>query len=615
MRWNACHGADRLENQSQPLLLRVTTPNTQALSFCEPSVRGVKQWLSGLPKANLGETARQLYQALLELNKLRTTAQLRLQLLELLRPEIHFVCRELERHLHHQPIVLGERPRKVASLCQALHNHLATGYKLIVVELVPQTGRERLQLITISLQRAVRSLCAMLVRSTQLYNPTPEGLWFELHQLYAIAAAHGLHRTVVRDDLCYRVKGLSIEQSYIVALMIGSARCNQMRQQNIAQLAQLLEPWSALVRLEKTPGPSSQFGVSARIDGPPRYRSMFAAEERPYLLGIDPHGLVRAIEQHLQSAPESAQDRTLALPEGVSLDLLHHVSAAWGDVSERSFQRTPAQGSMKLCIGMSALHYYLAGQREFGELLKRPDATRSAVFKLNNAAPDVWAVAFDAQAMSGEEILPSDHIEFVRPTAAVTPESGPPDEPKADNAFPTFEVHRVDHSPGGFCLSWPDDVPAQLQTGELLGLQDAGSQAWSIAVVRWIRQLRGGGPQMGVELIAPSAQPCGLRLLRKTEQSSEYLRALMLPEIAVISRPATLIVPRLPFQEGQKVQINQNGEELRALLCRRQAGTGSYSQFEYQRVGVATPRETSITARGTQSAPRGEDFDSLWHTL
>ena len=81
MRWNACHGADRLENQSQPLLLRVTTPNTQALSFCEPSVRGVKQWLSGLPKANLGETARQLYQALLELNKLRTTAQLRLQLL------------------------------------------------------------------------------------------------------------------------------------------------------------------------------------------------------------------------------------------------------------------------------------------------------------------------------------------------------------------------------------------------------------------------------------------------------------------------------------------------------------------------------------------------------
>jgi hypothetical protein len=613
---DASHGVHRLENHRQPLLLRVPTPDCQELSFCEPSVRGVKRWLSGLPKANLGETARQLYQAMLELNQLRTTVQHRLQLLELLRPEIHFVCRELERYFVNQPIVLSERPRKVASLCQALNNHLAIGYKLISVELAAQTGRDRLQLLTISLQRAIRSLCAMLVRSTQLYSPTPEGLWLELHQLYAIAAAHGVHRTLVRDDLTYRVKGLSAEQSYIVALMIGSARCNQMRQQNVAQLAQVLEPWSARVRLQPAQTPSSLFVASSRVDGPPRYRSMFTSEERASLLGIDPHGLVKVIELHLQSPANASQENALPVPEGLSLDLLQHLSAAWGDISERSFQRAPVQGSMTLCIGMSALHYYLAGQRPFGDLLKRPDATRSAVFKLNNAAPDVWAVAFDAQAVNEDGVLPNDHIEFVRPVMATTPDEQAPETPPADNLFPTFEVQRVDHSPGGFCLSWPGEVPAQLQAGELLGLQDATSQTWSVAVVRWIRQVRGGGPQMGVELIAPSAQPCGLRLLRKTEQGSEYLRALLLPEISVISRPATLIAPRLPFQEGQKVQINQNGEDHRALLCRRQTGTSSYNQFEYQLVGLAAvSQETPITARGTQAVSRGEDFDSLWNTL
>ncbi|WP_181297980.1 molecular chaperone [Pseudomonas sp. Q2-TVG4-2] len=607
-----------MENQSQPSPLRVPTPDCQELSFCEPSARGVRRWLSGLPKANLGETARQLYKAMLELNQLRTTAQNRLQLLELLRPEIHFVCRELERYVINQPIVLGERPRKVASLCQALHNHLAIGYKLISVELAPQTGRERLQLLTISLQRAIRSLCAMLVRSTQLYSPTPDGLWLELHQLYAIAAAHGVHRTLVRDDLAYRVKGLSAEQSYIVALMIGSARCNQMRQQNVAQLAQVLEPWSALVRLQTAQNPSSLFGVSPRIDGPPRYRSMFASDGRANLLGIDPHGLVKAIQRHLQSPSETPEETAFIVPEGLSLDLLQHLSAAWGDISERSFQRTAAQGQMTLCIGMSALHYYLADQRPFGELLKRPDAMRSAVFKLNNAAPDIWAVAFDAQAVNENGVLPNDHIEFVRPVMATTTDEDDDEleTPPADGLFPTFKVQRVDQSPGGFCLSWPGEVPAQLQAGELLGLQDATSQTWSVAVVRWIRQVRGSGPQMGVELIAPSAQPCGLRLLRKTEQGSEYLRALLLPEISVISRPATLIVPRLPFQEGQKVQINQNGDEQRALLCRRQTGTSSYNQFEYQLVGlVAVPQEMPVTARGLQAVPQGEDFDSLWNTL
>ncbi|HCJ30431.1 MAG TPA: molecular chaperone, partial [Pseudomonas sp.] len=92
-----------------------------------------------------------------------------------------------------------------------------------------------------------------------------------------------------------------------------------------------------------------------------------------------------------------------------------------------------------------------AGRRQFGELLKRPDAARSAVFKLNNAAPDVWSVAFDAQAINEDGILPSDHIEFVRPVMATTEDEDKdePVTPPSDDCFPTFEVQRVDHSPGG----------------------------------------------------------------------------------------------------------------------------------------------------------------------
>jgi len=135
-------------------------------------------------------------------------------------------------------------------------------------------------------------------------------------------------------------------------------------------------------------------------------------------------------------------------------------------------------------------------------------------------------------------------------------------------------------------------------------------------VVRWIRQVRGGAPQMGVELIAPNAQPCGLRLLRKQTQGSEYLRALLLPEISAISRPATLIAPGLPFQEGHKVQINQNGEEHRALLHRRQASIGNYNQFEYRLVGQPEAvQETSITAQQYRTVGGAEDFDSLWKSL
>ncbi|EKM94912.1 molecular chaperone [Stutzerimonas degradans] len=134
-------------------------------------MRALQVWLAGLPKANLGEMARQLYQALVEINQLRVPSQTRLQLLELLRPEVHYVCGHLERHYLNQPIVLDERPRKVAGLCQALQNHLATGYKLIVVRALARSEQDRRQLLTIALQRAVHSLGALLTRSRPALQP------------------------------------------------------------------------------------------------------------------------------------------------------------------------------------------------------------------------------------------------------------------------------------------------------------------------------------------------------------------------------------------------------------------------------------------------------------
>ncbi|MBA1273523.1 molecular chaperone [Stutzerimonas azotifigens] len=600
-----------MDRQSHHLLLRVSTPTRQALSFCDPTVRDMKRWIAHLPKANIGETARQLYQALLEFNQLLTPSDNRLQLLELLRPEVHFVCKQLEKHFLNQPIVLDERPRKVASLCQALQNHLAGGYKLIVARVASTTQRkERQPLLTIALQRAMHSLRGPLIRANQLYCPVPEGLWLEMHQLYEIACERDVHRSVVRDDLAHHTQGMSVEQSYIVALLLGCARCNQMRQQSIARLSEVLEPWSSLVNLQLASDPRSLFALSPLVDGPPRYRSLFQTNELPSLLGIDPQPLVDAIKQRLDD-PEKSTPKLL-VPEGISIDLLQHLGAAWGDISERTFQRTPGQGKLTLCIGMSPLHYYLAGERSFNDLLKSPQAPKTATFKLQNGAPDIWANAFDAQSSTWEGVVPYEEIEF-------TPSSATAEKAQAstgESSFATYPLQIINHSPGGYCLSWPKEVPSQLQAGELLGLQDPGSQGWSVAVVRWIRQVRGGGTQMGIELVAPHAQPCGLQLVRKADQGSHYLRALLLPEISAISRPATLITPRLPFQEGHKVQINQQGEEHRALLSRRQTSTGSYSQFEYRIVGQAEARqENPITAQQNQKPGGEEDFDSLWKSL
>lgn len=600
-----------MDRQSTHLqLLRVPTPSKQSLSFCDGSPRDLKRWIAGLPKANIGETARQLYQSLVELNQFVTPSENRLQLLELMRPEVSFVCQHLERHFLNQAIVLDERPRKVANLCQALQNHLAVGYKLIISRVIARTGKDRDQLLAVSLQRASHSLCSPLIRASQLYCPVPEGLWLELHQLYQIACEQRLQRQVIRDPLARHTQGLSTEQTYVIALLLGCARTNQMRQNGIARLAEALEPWSTLIKLQAGDDPDSLFVLAPQIDGPPRYKSLYQSSELHNLLGIDTQPLVDAIKEYLSLAEDERSKSRLMIPDGVSLDLLQHVAAAWGDIAERTFQRTPGQGSLTLCIGMTALHFFLSGRRSFGEVLKRPVEIGAAVFKPVTGEPDVWSGAFDAQRTAADEI----HFEEIQYTKVTPGEQAQP-ESNGEN-YPTFPLAIVNHSPGGYCLSWPKDVPSQLQAGEILGVQDSPSQGWSVAIVRWIRQVRGGGTQMGIELIAPHARPCGLQLLRKGEQNSQYLRALLLPEISAISRPASLITPRLPFQEGSKVLINDHGEEHRAVLTRKQVSTGSFSQFEYHRVGVEEASAgTPVTASQSQKPAGEEDFDSLWKSL
>ena len=72
--------------------LTVPEPRIAHLSFCEATPKAFRYWVDHLPMANLGELSRQLYHAIIEVNQLFCPPSQRLQLLELIRPRIRFVC-------------------------------------------------------------------------------------------------------------------------------------------------------------------------------------------------------------------------------------------------------------------------------------------------------------------------------------------------------------------------------------------------------------------------------------------------------------------------------------------------------------------------------------------
>lgn len=591
-----------MDNATTPLNLRVPEQTLDSLSFADSHEKGISQWIANLPKANIGETARQLYQGLIEINQLKVAPDRRLAILELIRPEVHYVCTALSRYYLGQSIVLEERPRKVANLSQSLQNHLATGYKIVVSQEGSMKNRDRSDDLSLAIQRAIRALSGPLLRAYQLYCPVADGIWLEIHQLFQLALKRKLQAVSISDSESLGGKALTIEQTYLAIMLLGTARPNQMRQSSMARLFAVLEEWSSLASLIEPASTNALFIINPQMDCPPRYRSLVCEEDLTGSLGMDTRRLVDAIKQYLLDGEPA--NTSLHVPDGLGLELLQHVSESWGDLAERTFNRMPGRGELRITIGMSATHFHIAGS-SFSRFINAEDSNPFSD-AAQRARQDGWSTAFDGD----QSVDWAGGVEKINYTAEVDVD----DEENAEN-YPVHSLRIVNHSPGGFCLTWPREVPRQLQAGELLGVQEERDQSWSLAVVRWIRQVRGGGTQMGIELIAPHCTPCAIKLLRKTDHPSRYLRALVVPEVTAIDRPATLLTPRLPFQVNNKVMLLLAGKEVRAQLVDRITATGSFSQFEHHILESDSNRTQTETESTSFSITPEDDFDSLWKSL
>ncbi|GAA6130898.1 molecular chaperone [Halopseudomonas sabulinigri] len=595
-----------MDSTSQKLHLRIPQQTLSSLSFAEGTEKGITQWLANLPKANIGETARQLYQGLIELNQFEIAADKRLAILERIRPEVHYVCTALSKYYLGQSIVLEDKPRKVANLSQSLQNHLANGYKIVVAQERSIKSRDHANQMTLALQRSIRSLCGPLLRAFQLYCPVADGVWLELHQLYQLARKRKLHLSPVPDKESTNKKPLSIEQSYIIALLMGSARPNQMRQSAMGRLFSTLEDWSRVAHIVQPTDAKALFIINPDMDCPPRYKSLIRDESLDNSLGLDTSELVECIKNYMLSSGDYRGE--LHIPENMGVELLQHVSQSWGDLAERTFNRIPSGGQLKVSIGISATHYRIAG-KAFARFV---DAEEMETNPFSDAAQrskqSGWTGAFDGAHSVDWNGAGVEQIDYNGAAGA--------DDEEGDESYPIHSLPIVNHSPGGFCLTWPKEVPKQLQAGELLGIQEANEEDWSLAVVRWIRQVRGGGTQMGIELVAPHCTPCAAKLLRKTGEPSQFLRALMLPEVTAIDRPATIITPRLPFQINSKIIIHRPGHSQRAHLTERITATGSFSQFQYHLIEqVKEEKPQSETNPSSLTVSTEDDFDSLWKSL
>lgn len=613
-----------MEQAPQRIRLRLPEQDLHHLTLGSTQPKKMQEWVDALPMVNVGECSRQLYQLVQELARLRIDGRSRLALLEIVRPALMLVCRQLSKHYLNQSVVLPEKSRKVVQLTESLVSHLALGYKLVVTDCIPKArDRDQARAALIGLHRAMSAMSDSLLRSYQLYLPTPRFLWLELHQLFLMAEAAQLADAEVEDKEFRHVSSSTVRDAYARALLLSTARVNQLRQQEIALVWDATEEWCGLAEIRGTGDDSDIFAFDLQLDAPPTYRKLASQHKGETLRAID----ARAISAQLRQAGDTGKlpdkGAPFCFPRGFSRELALHLAQAWGNLTERAFSRVAATGSLEVCVGLGAMHHFLSDGADFDTQL-RGGRLRLVTSELDNPflkpragvpgqqvdVADVWSEAFDGgshRMASDVNMIAFEDKAGVDRLVAEKGQAGP-SRVRFDSA--TCDI--VNASPGGYCLQWNGEMPGTVRTGELAGLRGNEASPWSIGVIRWIKQLPGGkGAQLGIELLAPRATPCGARVIKQGGEMTEWMRVLMLPELRAIGQEATLVTPSIAFATGYKVMLNIGGRETRVALYRQLNATPGFRQFLFRDLDAPLEGDQGAGAADTGK----DDFDSIWSNL
>jgi hypothetical protein len=414
-------------------------------------------------------------------------------------------------------------------------------------------------------------------------------VWREIHQLFSYAESAGWHDQPVDAPGGEPAdRPHTISRRYRQALLLAASQPYQLPQDECLLVNRLLDRWAdQATLLNEMPGSrAGLFLLDLDADSPPQT----APRSPPPTDGasrrvLNTLELVRTLQGfvHRLSRGEPVQSIELGVDclETTCHDMLQRLIRAWGITARRQHSRLKRRGSVLLCVGLPAVHFFACGQRPFSAGDGEPESGSVLPYAGFGQGSHTSTDKPDEDRRD-EESAPSVVSDTVE-TNANTNFQQPANPPVPE----TFRVDRWqirDLSPQGLLLGRARDAGTCVRVGDVLGIQRTDQPgAWSAGVVRWLKSPSTKITEIGIELLGPQARPVGVRPESASHGSvSSHAPALILPAIAPLHRPATLLVSRGLFQSGATFELREEGQPARRVRALQLVErSGSFEQIVF----------------------------------
>jgi hypothetical protein len=491
---------------------------------------GCARWLKALPLINIALSHVRLLGQLDDLNACRIAPAERLKILELLREPVSFVQREQSKKFSNRPAPLARTERETFHSVNALWSALSVGYQHGLQALADSASGMSGQ-AALMCQRALWCTGQKMVDHYQAYQSIAENDWKLLHHLYAFAEEHDAAEVAVAHPLKERT-GTTCTETYAQVLLLHLANPGKLTPRHIELILQWLERWTPKVSIGHEPPPAKPGVAPLVVDLSHAAGATHRPAEGDDVRHLEISEVGKSVRRRVGLLRKGETPAALGLGEDVTASLAESLLVMlyrrWCEDREaRAHPRRSTSGTAQICSGLAAIHYFVTGQ-----------AFRGAPRELSKA--------------QHEEIATFGRVATRDESAGTAP------------TFPLETWQIKDESAPGLRLERIDPAAnSRLVLDQLLGIRPADAKSFLLCTIRWMSVSVEFDLRIGVQVLP--GVPLGIAIRSGGSAGEQYTPALMLPSVAALQSPETLILPTGWFKPDRVIEV-QRESALRVQL-------------------------------------------------
>jgi len=487
------------------------------------------QWLGQLQLTNLHQAHEVLRTQLNEFNRCAIPGLERLHTLELLRETVSSVQADYAKKLAAKRLPLSTNEYDIFVAITELWQDMTNGYQRCLQDHI--AGDAQLAAFGALLCQRCLLYGGLHIFEHQRSGYEFDGrLYQQLYAIYLFSEEQGLQLVEVSDDL--NARATSCTATFVKTLLA----CHASRAELTRQQMQILDRWLTLW----SPSVTVEHHYVASTDGAPPLAVDLDSSQ-----GLQAPGLTPPSEhmRYLAMTPLSKMLRVkiILLQQGQSpqhLDLgagysnahcvalLNILHQCWCEEPiDRMAERRNAGQLAQMCYGMDGCFAYIANKP-----FKQPSKS-SALDTLSRKQ----IMAFGHVLTDTEQRHDLSGLGFVRETWLL----------ENENIF-------------GARLLREGGAAERIGLNQLVALRPDDADIFMLGTVRWISVTRSGQLQVGVRYLPGVPQAIAMKATGiNLTVSSQFVAALLLPEVPALKSPASLIIPRDWYKPDRVVEIVQ----------------------------------------------------------